>query len=103
MNRAAESEARRFERLWEQVNVLKLVLEAALGREVDLAARKSSVLLISPLVKSIHTSILDRFSNVRGADSVLPGQVGNGAGHLEHAVKGPRAQAQLADRHLQEL
>jgi hypothetical protein len=50
----------------------------------------------------IQAPVLNRFRQTRGADVLLPGQVGDRAGHAQHVVVRPRAQIQLAHRPAQQ-
>ena len=49
----------------------------------------------------IQVAILNGLGDMLGLDVRGGGQVGNGAGHLEDAVVGPRAEIKLGDRHFQ--
>ena len=54
-------------------------------------------LLTSPEF-AVEAAVLDRFGHMRRANSVLPLQVGDGAGYLEQTVVSARRQPQLLDR-----
>jgi len=54
-------------------------------------------------VDLVHHPVLDRLRDMRGADVLLPRQVGDGPGDLEDAIVGPGAESQLGHGHLQQL
>ena len=69
-----------------------------------------SVMLTSPLTKvklslglahpghpPVEAAVLDRLGQVGGADGVAAVEVGDGAGHLEHAVERARREAELLE------
>src|SRR3989441_9027750 len=64
------------------------------------AQRRAS--LSGKLERAVETPVLDRFGDVGDADRRFAGEVGDGAGKLEHPVVGARREMELADRLFQQ-
>ena len=50
------------------------------------------------LESPVKRTIVDRFKNMVGGDLLRSVQIGDGAGHPQNAVVGPRTQTELVDR-----